>query len=98
MVVVGAWSAGKGGRSVSYLIEPVLAVALAVPFAWRALPREAGLAAPMLAVVQLTLLVHWPNSFGTSYLGENALGHTPTAVDAAIGAHLDMLVQAATGE
>ena len=98
IALLAAVSAGNGGSSVNYLIEPVLAVALAVPFAWRALPREAALAAPMLAVVQLALLLHWPNSFGTGYLGENALGHTPTAVDAAIGAHLDMLVQAATGE
>jgi hypothetical protein len=98
IALLAAVSAGNGGSSVNYLIEPVLAVALSTPFAWRALPREAALAAPMLAVVQLALLVHWPNAFGTTYLGENALGHTPTAVDAAIGAHLDGVVQAAAGE
>jgi hypothetical protein len=91
-------SAGNGGSSVNYLIEPVLAVALALPFAWRALPQEAALAAPLLAVVQLVMLVHWPNSFGTTYLAEGVLGHTPTEVDGAIGAHLDSLVRAAPGE
>src|SRR5204863_9580588 len=40
----------------------------------------------------------WPNSFGTSYLGESALGHTPTAADAAIGAHLDSVVHSASAE
>jgi len=98
IVLLAAWSAGNGGSSVNYLIEPVLAVALVVPFAWRALPRDAALVAPMLAVVQLALLVHSPNSFGTTYLGENALGHTPTAADAAIGAHLDSVVQSASGD
>jgi len=98
IALLAAISAGNGGSSVNYLIEPVLAVALSVPFAWRALPREAAPVAPMLAVVQLALLVHWPNSFGTTYLAENALAHTPTAVDAAIGAHLDSVVQAALGE
>lgn len=98
IALLAALSAGNGGSSVNYLIEPVLAVALALPFAWRALPQEAALAAPMLAVVQLALLVHWPNSFGTNYLAESALGHTPTSVDAAIGAHLDSVIQAAPGE
>lgn len=98
IALLAALSAGNGGSSVNYLIEPVLAVGLAVPFAWRALPQEAALLAPLLAVVQLALLVHWPNSFGTTYLAENALGHTPTEVDAAIGAHLDNLVRAAAGE
>jgi hypothetical protein len=62
------------------------------------LPQEAALLAPLLAVVQLALLAHWPNSFGTTYLAESALGHTPTAADAAMGAHLDSLVRAAPGE
>src|SRR5207244_2743346 len=87
-----------GGSSVNYLIEPVLALALALPFAWRALPHESALAGPMLAVVQLALLVHWPNSFGTTYLAESALGRTPTEIDAAVGAQLDSLVRAAPGE
>ena len=95
---LAAWSAGNGGSSVNYLIEPVLAVALALPFAWRALPRSAQLAGPMLAVAQLALLLHWPNSFGTRYLGEGSLGATPTAGDAAVGAQLDALVQAEPGQ
>ncbi|MCA1643950.1 MAG: hypothetical protein LC797_00290 [Chloroflexi bacterium] len=98
IALLAALSAGNGGSSVNYLIEPVLALALALPFAWRALPHQAVLAAPLLAVVQLALLVHWPNSFGTTYLAENALGHTPTAADAAVGARLDSLVQSAPGE
>ena len=98
IALLAAVSAGNGGSSVNYLIEPVLALALALPFAWRALPREAALAGPMLAVVQLALLVHWPNSFGTTYLAESALGRTPTEIDAAVGAQLDSLVRAAPGE
>jgi hypothetical protein len=98
IALLAALSVGNGGSSVNYLIEPLLTLALAVPFAWRALPQEAALAAPLLAVVQLALLVHWPNSFGASFLAEGALGHTPTEVDAAIGAHLDSLVQTAPGE
>jgi hypothetical protein len=49
-------------------------------------------------VVQLALLVHWPNSFGTGYLAESALGRTPTSTDAAIGAYLDNLVLLEPGE
>jgi hypothetical protein len=98
IALLAAVSAGNGGSSVNYLIEPLLAVTLAVPFAWRALPQQAALLAPMLAVVQLALLVHWPNSFGTGYLAESALGHTPTEVDAGIGTQLDSLVRAAPGE
>src|SRR5205807_9057993 len=88
IVLLAAVSAGNGGSSVNYLIEPVLAVALAVPFAWRALPAASSVAAPLFAVVQLALLFHWPNSFGTTYLAESALGRTPTSADIAIGAHL----------
>jgi hypothetical protein len=99
IALFAALSAGNGGSSVNYLIEPVLAVALAVPFVWRALPTAAGIsAAPLFAVVQLALLVHWPNSFGTTYLAESAIGHTPTAGDVAIGAHLDDLVRSSPDE
>jgi hypothetical protein len=98
IALLAAMSAGNGGSSVNYLIEPVLALALALPFAWRALPPASVLAAPLFAVVQLALLVHWPNSFGTSYLAESAIGRTPTVEDAAIGAHLDDLVQREPGE
>jgi hypothetical protein len=98
IALLAGLSAGNGGSSINYLIEPVLALALVLPFAWRALPREAALAGPLLAVVQLALLLHWPNSFGTTYLAENALGHTPTAADATIGAHLDSLIKTASGE
>jgi hypothetical protein len=98
VALLAAFSAGNGGSSVHYLIEPVLALALVVPFAWRALPSEAALAGPLSAVLQLAMLVHVPNGFGTTYLADSALGHTPTAVDASIGARLDDIVRATPGE
>ena len=64
IALLAAFSAGNGGSSVNYLIEPVVALALAVPFAWRALPADA--APPLLAALQLALLFHWPNGFGTA--------------------------------
>jgi hypothetical protein len=98
IALFAALSAGNGGSSVNYLIEPLIAVALAVPFAWRALPAGATVLGPMLAATQLVLLVHWPNTFGTTYLGDAALGRTPTPADATIGARLDALVRAEPGE
>jgi hypothetical protein len=98
VALLAAFSAGNGGSSVNYLIEPVLALALVVPFAWRALPSHSALAGPLFAVLQLAMLVHLPNGFGTTYLADNALGHTPTATDAAIGARLDEIVRATPGE
>ena len=53
IALVAAVSAGNGGSSVNYLLEPLLAVALALPFAWRAVPPGAAVVAPLLAVVQL---------------------------------------------
>jgi hypothetical protein len=97
IAMLAAFSAGNGGSSVNYLIEPVLALALTVPFAWRAVPAASALAAPLFAAIQLAVLMHWPNSFGTTYLADGALGRTPTAIDAAIGAHLDEVVRAAPG-
>jgi hypothetical protein len=93
VALLAAFSAGNGGSSVNYLIEPVLALALALPFAWRALPPRAALAGPLFAVLQLALLAHWPNGFGTGFLAESAIGRTPTAGDAAIGAQLDAVVR-----
>jgi hypothetical protein len=98
VTLLAALSAGNGGSSVNYLIEPVLALALVVPFAWRALPPASAMAGPLFAVIQLAMLVHWPNSFGTSYLAESAIGHTPTAGDVAIGAQLDSVVATSPGE
>ena len=95
---LAAFSAGNGGSSVNYLIEPVVALALVVPFAWRALPPGSALAGPLFAVVQLALLLHWPNAFGTGYLSESAIGRTPTTADWATGARLDELVRSAPGE
>ena len=98
IALLASFSAGNGGSSVNYLIEPLLALALVLPFAWRALPQASAVAGPMLAVTQLALLVHWPNAFGTGYLAESAIGRTPTAADLAIGARLDNLVRAEPGE
>jgi hypothetical protein len=98
VALLAAFSAGNGGSSVNYLIEPVLALALVVPFAWRALPPASALAGPMFAVIQLAVLVHWPNLFGTAYLAESAIGRTPTAADARVGARLDALVRSTPGD
>jgi hypothetical protein len=95
--LLAAVSAGNAGSSVNYLLEPLVALALAVPFAWRALPRTAAVVAPLLAVTQLAVLLHWPNGFGTSYLGDFGLGHTPTAKDVAVGARLDEIVRETPG-
>jgi hypothetical protein len=91
-------SSGNGGSSVNYLIEPIVALALVAPFAWRSLPAASVRVGPILAAAQLALLVHWPNTFGTSYLADGTLGRTPTAVDGAIGARLDGLIRAEPGE
>jgi hypothetical protein len=97
VAVVGALSAGNGGSSVNYLLEPLIACSLAIPFAWRALPTQARQLGPLLACVQLALLLHWPNTFGTDYLEVAPHGHTPTAGDYAVGATLDAAVQAEPG-
>lgn len=96
--MLAAFSAGSGGSSVNYLIEPVLALALAAPFAWRALPANAHVLGPFLATIQLVLLLHWPNSFGTTFLAEGSIGRTPTSEDAMVGAELDRIVRATAGE
>jgi hypothetical protein len=90
-------SAGNDGSSVNYLIEPVVALTLVVPFVWRAVAPTSWLAAPLFSVLQLVLLAHWPNAFGTNYLAEGALGRTPTAADAVIGERLDGVIRAAPG-
>jgi hypothetical protein len=98
VTLLAAFSAGNGGSSVNYLIEPALALALVVPFAWRALPPASVMAGPLFAVIQLTMLLHWPNGFGTSYLAESAIGRTPTVEDASVGARLDEMVNETPGE
>ena len=98
IALVASYSAGNGGSSVNYLIEPIVALALAVPFAWRVLEATAPSAAPLFATAQLALLLHVPKGFGTTYLGENALGHTPTAGDRAVGARLDEVMNTAAGD
>lgn len=98
VALLAAFSAGNGGSSVNYLIEPAIALALAVPFAWRAIPTHARVLAPQLATLQLALLLHLPNGFGTTYLAENALGRTPTSEDFAVGTRIDELIRDTPGE
>jgi hypothetical protein len=69
-----------------------------LPFAWRAAALLSPLVGPLLAALQLLLLVHWPNGFGLAYLAESSLGRTPSAADAVIGAELDALVRAEPAE
>ena len=98
VALFASYSTGNGGSSVNYLIEPLVALALVVPFAWRAVQHTTPLAGPLFATLQLLFLLHWPNSFGSSYLGGNAIGRTPTTGDWEIGAHLDGVVQTAPAE
>ena len=97
LAVLGAVSAGNGGSSVNYLLEPIVACSLALPFAWRALPPSARLLGPLLACVQLAMFLHWPNGLGTDYLEVAPHGRTPTAEDYAVGAAIDAAVQAEPG-
>jgi hypothetical protein len=98
ITLLAAFNAGNGGSSVNYMIEPVLALALVVPLAWRMLPPAVSLCGPLFAVMQLAVLAHWPNSFGTNYLAESPIGRTPTAADASIGAQVDAVVRGASGD
>lgn len=88
-----ALSVGNGGSSVNYFLEPLAAAGLTLPLAWRALPLVLGRLAPGLAVLQLALLLHWPNSFGTQYLLFAPHGRTPTAADWQAGALVDAAVR-----
>jgi hypothetical protein len=97
VAVVGSLSAGNAGSSVNYLLEPIIACSLALPFAWRALPTPAKQLAPLLACAQLAMFLHWPNTFGTDYLAVAPHGRTPTAEDYAVGAAIDAAVQAEPG-
>jgi len=97
VALLAAFSAGNSGSSVNYLIEPIVALCLALPFAWRAGESLSPLIGPFMAVVQLALLVHWPNSIGTGYLALWTIGRTPEAADVAVGEHLDALVRATSG-
>jgi hypothetical protein len=93
LALLSALSVGNGGSSVNYFLEPIVACALALPFAWRALPTAARLLAPFLTVVQLATVVHWPNGFGTDYLVFAPHGRTPTAADYVAGAAVDAAVR-----
>jgi len=92
--MLGALSAGNAGSSVNYLLEPLIVLCLALPFAWRALPRAAKTVGPLLACTQLLVLLHWPNTFGTGWLADFGLGHTPTSADVEVGRRLDSIVRA----
>ena len=89
-----AASAGNGGSSVNYFLEPIVACALALPYVWRTLAGRLLALAPLLAVAQLVMLAHWPNSFGTDYLYFAPHGRTPSAGDYEAGAAVDAAVKA----
>ena len=97
VAAVASLSAGNSGSSINYLLEPIIACALVLPFAWRALPPHLVQLAPLLACVQLLMFVHWPNTFGTDYLQVGPHGRTPTAEDYAVGQAIDAAVQAEPG-
>jgi len=40
------------------------------------------------------VLLHWPNTFGTGWLADFGLGHTPTSADVEVGRRLDSIVRA----
>jgi hypothetical protein len=91
VAMLAAFSVGNEGSSVNYLIEGVVACALVLPLAWQLVPKPVA----MLALAQLVLLVHWPNTFGTDYLFS---GRTPTAADRVIASQVDELVRTQPGE
>lgn len=90
IALLGALSVGNEGSSVNYLIEPVIAFSLGLPFAWRAAGSAAPIIGPVLAITQLAVLLHWPNGFGTNILVNAS---TPGPADAAVGAQVDALVR-----
>jgi hypothetical protein len=93
LALLSALSVGNTGSSVNYFLEPIVACALAVPFAWRSLPSSSRSLAPFLALVQLASVVHWPNGFGADYLFFAPHGRTPTAADYSAGAAVDAAVR-----
>ncbi len=96
--LAAAASVGNEGSSVNYLLEPVVACALAVPFAWRAASAEAAALPLFLAALQLALLLHWPNGFGVDYLAVAPHGRTPTTGDYAAAGRVDAAVRAEPGD
>jgi hypothetical protein len=97
LAILGAVSTGNSGSSINYLLEPIIACSLVLPFAWRALPPHLVQLGPLLACTQLAMFLHWPNTFGTDYLQVGPHGRTPTAEDYAVGTALDAVVQAEPG-
>jgi hypothetical protein len=96
LALLTAFSVGNEGSSWNYVIEAVVGAALAVPFAWRAAPRRLAMVAPLLAVVQLLLVLHLPN--GSLYFPfPERLNSTPVEADYANGALVDEAVRATPG-
>lgn len=89
-----ALTVGNEGSSVNYFLEPVAAATLALPFVWRLVAPRAHPLALFLVVLQLVMLVRWPNTFGTEYLAVAPHGRTPTAGDYEAGAAVDAAVRA----
>lgn len=100
LTLMQSLTVGNQGSSVNYFLEPVVAMALALPFAWRAIaPRPNGTTfALVLAVMQLAMLLRWPNGVGTRYLEVAPHGRTPVAEDYAAAETIDRLVQAEPGD
>lgn len=96
-------SVANEGSSVNYFLEFLPAACLAaaegaaafIASRGRALDREFVL---VLASLQLSLLVHFPNLFGVWVSPFPPHGDTPVAADQAVGAHLDALVRATPGD
>ncbi len=91
-------TAGNVSSDVNYFLEPTVALALAVPFAWNAGAAWSllrGALAPSIGLAQLILLVHLPNGFMAQYPPGPAKGSTPAAEDVAIGDHVEELVRSA---
>ena len=94
-----AWTltVGNEGSSVNYFMEAIAACSLVLPFAWQALEGRGRVVLPALAALQLVLFFHWPNGFGTDYLGVAPHGRTPTAEDLAVAREVDTAILASTG-
>jgi hypothetical protein len=90
-------TAGNVSSDVNYFLEPTVALALAVPFAWRAASAWPGRAplGPTLAVAQLVLLVHIPNGYMSDFPPGPAKGSTPVEEDVRVGDQVEAILQAA---
>jgi hypothetical protein len=104
LAVTAAWlvslSVANQTSSVNYFLEVVALAAPAAAVAWSRLARG-NTVRPMLfallALAQMILLFHLPNTRGVWPLPFPPHGYTPTAEDAAIGQEIDRRVAAVNG-